>query len=116
MADKPRPGRPAKNGHRPKRPSARVNEIVSKFDEEEHNRQIENDIEHGVLHNGGTANELEEHVEDMSMLACESDGLFKDVFGQMTEDDYLVDCKTTVLSFLISSTSFVLSSLLILHI
>jgi hypothetical protein len=80
--ERPR-GAPAKR-RRKSSASARVSELIH-FDEEDHQRHIQEDIEHGVAHTVNAVDELEEHVRDVEGAVWENESLFEDALDELAE-------------------------------
>jgi hypothetical protein len=86
---------PTSSGRRKPKASARVNELID-FDEEDHRRHIQDDIEHGVAHEVNGVDELEEHVKDVEGAVWENESLFEDALEEISGDNkFLSDCKSS---------------------
>jgi NAD+-dependent protein deacetylase SIR2 len=79
-------GGAAKNGRHKPKASSRVNALI-RFDEEDHQRHVKDDIEHGVAHELNAVDELEEHVKDMEGAVWENESLFEDALEEIAEDN-----------------------------
>ena len=81
-----------KNG-RPRRTGARVKQVVD-YNEKRHLEELEEDIQHGVVHATdeppSSSNELEEHVNDLGE-SWETESIFADILDDLAEDKIFTD-------------------------
>ena len=85
-----------KNGYG-KKGSSRVKELIHSYDEKHHHAEdAQDDIQNGVAHR--VLNELEEHVNDLGE-SWETESLFEDIIGDITEDRFFTDGMCVLRSF-----------------
>ena len=79
---------------RPRRSGARVKQVVD-YNEKRHLEELEEDIQHGVVHatdEPSASNELEEHVNDLGE-SWETESIFADILDDLAEDKIFTDSK-----------------------
>ena len=77
-------------------PSTRVKQLVN-YDDKTHYVDLKEDIDHGVAHVAPVAHpgrsliELDDPVKDQQSESWETESLFEDILGDITEDRFFAD-------------------------